>query len=136
MVEDDSMPTIAAPVVTTASGDVRGTDDGRVAVWKGIRYAQPPVGELRWRAPVAAEPWAGVADATAFGAAAPQPLSPAIPLGDGIRMDEDCLFLNVWRRSGRGAGLRPVMVWLHGGAYTFGSASQSIYDGTALVTHG
>jgi para-nitrobenzyl esterase len=110
-----------------------------VSVWKGIRYGAPPVGDLRWRAPVAPEPWTEVADATAFGPVSPQPKSP-IPLGPGTRISEDCLFLNVWAPSGgdaaESAAAKPVMVWVHGGAYIFGSGSQPLYDGRALASRG
>jgi para-nitrobenzyl esterase len=120
----------------TRSGPVRGTDDGQVKVWKGIRYGAPPVGDLRWRAPVAPDPWTDIADATAFGPVSPQPKSP-IPLGPGTRVDEDCLFLNVWAPSGAEAGdTKPVMVWVHGGAYIFGSGSQPLYDGQNLASRG
>lgn len=126
------------PVIETSSGAVRGSDDGRTAVWRGIRYAEAPVGDLRWRAPVPAAPWSGVAEATAFGSTAPQIPNPAVPQGPAPQ-DEDCLFLNVWRPSLREAipcARRPVMVWIHGGAYTLGSASQPIYDGARLVEAG
>lgn len=118
------------PVVQTAAGPVRGTDDGRIATWLGVRYAAPPVGELRWRAPLPPRPWTEVADATAFGPVCPQPKSP-IPMGLGTTSSEDCLFLNVWAPSG--ATGKPVMVWVHGGAYIFGSGSQPLYDGRALA---
>lgn len=117
---------------------MRDTDEGRTAVWRGIRYAEPPVGALRWRAPVPAAPWSGVADATAFGGTSPQIPNPAVPQGPAPQ-DEDCLFLNVWRPSLQEAlpgDRRPVMVWIHGGAYTLGSASQPIYDGSRLVEVG
>ena len=136
MVEDGGRPAIASPVVVTGSGALRGTDDGRVAVWRGVRYAQPPVGDRRWRAPVPVVAPEGVVDTTRFGHAAPQPVNTVIPLGDGVTADEDCLFLNVWRPSRAAARPRPVMVWVHGGAYTFGAASQSVYDGTALAEAG
>ncbi|MGN6426109.1 MAG: carboxylesterase/lipase family protein [Leifsonia sp.] len=136
MVEDGGRPAIASPVIVTGSGALRGTDDGRVAVWRGVRYAQPPVGDRRWRAPVPAVAPDGVVDATRFGHAAPQPVNTVIPLGDGVTADEDCLFLNVWSPSRAAARPRPVMVWVHGGAYTFGAASQSVYDGTALAEAG
>ncbi|WP_025158414.1 carboxylesterase/lipase family protein [Leifsonia aquatica] len=122
-------------VVRIRTGAVRGVAGERAAVWKGIRYAQPPIGARRWRAPVAAEPWEGVADATTFGAAAPQQLTPAISLGPDPELDEDCLFLNVWRPNGGTAG-KPVMVWIHGGAYTYGSASQPLFDAEELATTG
>jgi para-nitrobenzyl esterase len=121
------------PVVHTDAGPVRGADDGQVACWKGLRYAAPPVGKLRWRAPLPPEPWTEVADATRFGPICPQPKSP-VPLGEGTRADEDCLFLNVWAPSDA-HGL-PVMVWVHGGAYIFGSGSQPLYDGRALAAGG
>lgn len=105
-------------------------------MFKGIRYAQPPVGELRWRDPLPAEPADGELDATRFGAVAPQQANPAMSLGTDATQDEDCLFLNVWRPAAAASRARPVMVWLHGGAYTFGSSSQPLYDGTSLVTHG
>lgn len=135
MPEDGVMTPITGPVASTRAGEIVGEDDGRVTVWKGIRYGEAPTGALRWAAPVAARETGGVIHATTFGAAAPQPDNKVIPLGDGVRTDEDCLFLNVWRPSTAAEG-RPVMVWLHGGAYTFGAASQAVYDGTALVTTG
>ncbi len=110
-------------------------DDGRVAVWRGIRYGRPPIGAGRWRAPEPPEPWEGVADASRFGPASPQSRTPGVPLSPDTVFDEDCLFLNVWRPSG-GADRKPVMVWLHGGAYAFGSTAQPIYDASALVTTG
>ena len=123
-------PPITHPVVQTDAGPVRGVDDGLIASWKGVRYAAPPVGELRWRAPLPPEPWVEVADATRYGPICPQPKSP-IPMGPDTTSSEDCLFLNVWAPSG--AGAKPVMVWVHGGAYIFGSGSQPLYDGRALA---
>lgn len=124
-------------VVETTNGPVRGLDDGITKSWRGIRYAAAPVGELRWRAPVPPEPWTEVADAGDFGPVAPQPSNPVIRLGDGIVQDEDCLSLNVSAASGVVAGdARPVMVWVHGGAYIFGSSSQPLYDPRALVSDG
>lgn len=122
------------PVVETRCGPVRGADDGAVASWKGIRYAAPPVDELRWRAPQPPQPWTEIADATLYGAVCPQPDSP-VPLGTGTRSSEDCLFLNVWAPSDvlTGGAAKPVMVWLHGGAYLLGAASQPLYDGRALA---
>lgn len=124
---------VGRPVVETGYGPLRGTDDGRVKTWKGIRYAAAPIGDLRWRAPVPPAPWTEVLDATAFGPVSPQPRSP-IPMGLGTRADEDCLFLNVWAPStADSSALKPVMVWVHGGAYIFGSGSQPLYDGSVLA---
>jgi para-nitrobenzyl esterase len=125
--------TTGHPIVETDAGPVRGSDDGAVACWTGLRYAAAPIGARRWRAPVPPQPWTDVADATGFGPICPQPTSP-VPLGEGTRADEDCLFLNVWAPSG-GRGL-PVLVWVHGGAYIFGSGSQPLYDGRVLAGHG
>ncbi|MEV8369856.1 carboxylesterase/lipase family protein [Microbacterium sp. NPDC064584] len=126
----------APPVATTSRASFRGTASGAAEVFKGIRYAEAPVGERRWRDPVP-HVARGEVDATTFGAIAPQQTNPALNLGPDAVQDEDCLFLNVWRRQGTSedAG-RPVMVWLHGGAYTFGSSSQPMYDGAALVQTG
>ena len=124
-------------VVTTTSGPVRGLDDGITKSWRGIRYAAPPTGERRWRAPVPPEPWPDVVDATTFGPVAPQPNNPVITLGPGAVKDEDCLSLNVWSASVvTPDDPRPVMVWIHGGAYIFGTSSQPLYDGRALVSDG
>ncbi|MFK4729445.1 carboxylesterase/lipase family protein [Agromyces mediolanus] len=124
-------------VARTAAGLVGGRSDGATTVWRGIRYAAPPIGAMRWRAPAPGAPWQGIADAGAFGPAAPQNPNPAVPLGPDIQVSEDCLFLNVRAPSnvGPGDGL-PVMVWVHGGAYTFGSASQPLFDGRSLVERG
>jgi para-nitrobenzyl esterase len=129
--------TIDNPVVETAYGPVRGTDDGRVRAWKGIRYAAPPVGDLRFRAPEPPERWTEVADATTFGPACPQPPLPNIPLDLGAPQSEDCLRLNIWASSDIEPGdAKPVMVWLHGGAYILGSSSQPLYDGRRLAGSG
>lgn len=103
-------------------------------IWRGIRYAQPPVGEARWRAPVAQPPALGVVDALEFSPVCPQPINPAVPLPADAVFDEDCLALNVW--APEGADPLPVMVWLHGGAYTYGSGSQTVFDGSALAAGG
>ena len=123
-------------IAEAPAGRFAGERRDGVRVWRGIRYALPPVGGLRWRDPVAAPDAEGEVVADAYGAAAPQRANPAIPLGPGTVMDEDCLFLNVWAPGVVGAVPRPVMVWVHGGAYTFGSASQPLFDGASLVDAG
>ncbi|MEV7769623.1 carboxylesterase/lipase family protein [Microbacterium sp. NPDC086615] len=130
------MPTSATgPVAEAPAGSFRGRIENGARRWLGIRYAQAPVGDLRWRAPLPAADLAGTIDAVSFGPACPQPPSP-LPLGDGIAQDEDCLFLNVWTPDADTPAPRPVMVWLHGGAYVFGAASQRTYDGARLATAG
>ncbi|KAA0094077.1 carboxylesterase/lipase family protein [Mycolicibacterium sp. P1-18] len=126
-----------APVVDTAYGPVRGIDDGRVKSWRGVRYAAPPVGELRWRSPQPPERWTDVADASRVGPACYQPTDPRIPLDLGAPQGDDSLTLNVWATSDTEAGAgKPVMVWVHGGAYVLGSAAQSLYRGRALASGG
>lgn len=124
-------------LVETVAGPIRGIADGGVTTWKGVRYAAPAVGELRWRAPQPVEPWTNVVDATHFGLVCPQPVDPRIPIDLGAPQGEDCLTLNVWASSDISAGDRkPVMVWVHGGAYILGSASQPLYDGKMMAASG
>ncbi len=125
-----------SPLVLTPSGAFRGVALHDAEVFKGIRYAQPPVGERRWRDPRPADPVEGEVDATQFGTVAPQQVNPAMSLGAEAIQNEDCLFLNVWRPASPSSTRRPVMVWLHGGAYTFGSSSQPLYDGASIVANG
>ena len=125
----------AATRVETSTAVLDGYVDDRGAhVWLGIPYAKPPVGPLRWRAPLPPEPEAGVRDATRFGAACPQIAS---PLGGAPEAfygelwgDEDCLFLNVYAPAGERSDL-PVLVWVHGGGNTIGHSG--FYDGTPLA---
>ncbi len=129
--------TIDNPVVETTYGPVRGMDDGQVRTWKGIRYAAPPVGDLRFRAPEPPKRWTEVADAITFGPACPQPPLPNIPLDLGAPQSEDCLSLNIWASTDIEPGdAKPVMMWLHGGAYILGSSSQPLYDGRRLAGSG
>ncbi|MBV8928403.1 MAG: carboxylesterase/lipase family protein, partial [Mycobacteriaceae bacterium] len=124
-------------VIETTHGPVRGSDNGRVTAWKGVRYAAPPLDELRWRAPQPPQPWTEIADATRPGPVCPQPQLPGVPLDLGAPQHEDCLTLNIWASSGTAPGdAKPVMVWIHGGAYVLGSASQPLYDGTLLASGG
>ena len=114
-------------VVETAYGPVRGADDGPITSWKGVRYAAPPTGDLRWRAPQPPEKWTEVADAGALGRVCPQPVEPRIPIDLGAPQGDDCLTLNIWASSDIAGGDRkPVMVWIHGGAYVLGSANQPL----------
>jgi para-nitrobenzyl esterase len=105
-------------------------------VFRGVPFARPPVGPLRLRPPQPPEPWSGEREATTFGPAAPQPggsLESTL-FSDIAVTSEDCLYLNVWTPGG--AGRRPVMVWIHGGAFVFGAGSQVFYDGSALARCG
>lgn len=105
--------------------------DDAIRVFKGIPYAQPPVGPLRWRPPVAARPWPGIRPAAVFAPDCPQTLEVG---SRAPRQSEDCLYLNIW--SPREASKAPVMVWVHGGSYVSGSGSEERLDGTALARQG
>jgi para-nitrobenzyl esterase len=125
------------PIVETSLGRLRGAREGDLAVFRGVPFAAAPVGERRFRAPEPAEPWPGVRDAARFGPSAPQLPVPfdLIPGLDVGPTDEDCLFLNVFT-PGPGGGRRPVLVWIHGGAFTIGSGSQAMYDPRPLARRG
>jgi para-nitrobenzyl esterase len=124
----------ARVLVDTTSGPVRGFQEDGVRYWRGIPYACPPVGALRWRAPQRPTASVSVIDARDFGAVCPQPPNPMIALAPGTRQDEDCLTLNIAAPPGCDPGDPcPVMVWVHGGAYLFGASSQPLFDPKVLV---
>jgi len=111
--------------------------DTAVRVFRGIPYAAPPVGKLRWRAPQPAAHWDGVREADQFGAICMQPaFRGANPPANQPKMSEDCLFLNVWTAATSARERRPVMVWIHAGGYQTGSGSAPGYDGEALAKKG
>lgn len=126
-------PAFAEDPVTTTSGVVSGaeTRDELVEVFKGIPFAAPPVGDLRWRPPQPPAVWDGVRRCDAFGAKSLQRKG-----WDKGGQSEDCLYLNVWRPRNSGTEKRPVMVWIHGGGFTQGSGHQPGYDGTQLAKRG
>lgn len=130
-------PAVANAIVDAPAGELRGTSEAGLRVFRGIPFAKPPVGPLRWRAPEKLPRWDGVRDATAFGAACFQPkpqlsgiYAPAAPLP----MSEDCLTLNIWAPAK--AMNAPVFFWIHGGALTTGSSREAMYDGTKLAERG
>ncbi len=130
--------------VQTTGGALQGIPgkDASVTVFRGISYAAPPVGNLRWRAPQAAHSWAGIRHADRFGNICVQnPLKPGsfyqVEFYESPEpMSEDCLYLNVWTAASSASEKRPVMVWLHGGGFVEGSGSLPSFDGERLASKG
>ena len=123
--------------VRTQGGLVQGATEDGLAVYKGIPFAAPPIGDLRWRAPQPPPSWTGVRDATKFAPACMQ-ISFANPtLGmEAVQTSEDCLYLNIWTPAKSPAGRLPVMVWIYGGGFTIGATSTSQYNGANLAQKG
>ena len=132
--------------IVTKQGAVQGllSQDGRTVIFRGVPYAQPPVGGLRFRRPQAHQPWEGVRDCTQFG--------PRCPQADLASMDfygrefyddlvppedEDCLYLNIWTPAEAGpASKLPVLFWIHGGAFMHGCSSEKEFDGEGFARKG
>jgi para-nitrobenzyl esterase len=128
----------APPTVEIAQGRLTGLTAGGVHQFRGIPYAAPPVGELRWRPPQAPADWRGTRDATRFGAVCPQALRPGYSL-EALRdlpMREDCLHLNVWTPDTAPAQPLPVMVWILPGSFMMGDGSMPRYESSALARQG
>jgi para-nitrobenzyl esterase len=135
MQREDAPMAAADPVVQTKAGQIRGSVENGAAVFRGIPFARPPVGDLRFRAPEPPERWEGVRDATAFGPQAPQADFPGEPRPTTSADTGEWLTLNVWTPDVEARTL-PVLVWIHGGAYLFGSAAQEGYDGGRFARSG
>jgi len=142
-----------SPIALTTNGPVAGNAVGGAFAFKGIRYGAPPTGALRFLPPQKPLPWTGINPALNFGPPAMQMPSgtageePKTPLAQSLQTvyptlaewkinSEDCLFLNVWTPSGSAASTRPVMVWLHGGGFAYGSGAWPAYDGAHLARKG
>ena len=136
------------PIATTQSGAVAGVDDGAITRFLGVPYAAPPVGALRFAEAQPPQPWSDVRDATQRGCIAPQytpsaaELEKALPgldieplIGGNQVQGDDFLVLNIWKPSGPQTAL-PVMVFIHGGAFTGGAGAADVYDGSAFARQG
>ena len=130
----------------TEYGKVRGiaADDPRVTVFKGIPFAKPPVGKLRWKAPEPPEPWEGVRDCIEFGPASMQDIPGVNPdlyarefhVDSDIPISEDSLYLNIWTGAKSTDEKLPVLVWIYGGAFQWGYTSEMEFNGERLARHG
>jgi len=128
--------TATAEIVCTEQGAIHGAIEGQTLAFKGIPYARPPLGTLRWKPPVPPMPWEGVREGSRYAAMCPQ------LVGQQVRGDEDCLYVNVWRPRETKQGTLPVMIWLTGGGNHSLSGQGSpqfggvIYNGEQLVPQG
>ena len=130
---------MVSTTVETAYGKLEGKQVGPVIQWRGVPFAAPPVGRLRFQPPEPPRPWAGVRDATTFASPSAQPAAPMEVMfgaGDGPQGAEDCLYLNVYAPVEPAAERLPVMCWIHGGAFTGGSGSTPWYNGSRFSAGG
>jgi para-nitrobenzyl esterase len=126
----------ASDVATVEAGKLRGVSKEGIVAFKGVPYAAPPIGNLRWRAPRPVERWKGVRSAEKYGHDCMQLPFPSDAAPLGTTPAEDCLVLNVWTPAGKSKSKLPVMVWIYGGGYVNGGSSPAVYDGTQFAKQG
>jgi para-nitrobenzyl esterase len=133
-------PAKTAMIINLDSGKITGLiigKDPEIRVFKGIPYAAPPVGNLRWKPPQPVTPWEGVRECNTFGPVSPQPdILSRLYKTMFDKISEDCLYLNIWTSAKDSKAALPVMVWIHGGGNISGAASIPFYDGEALARQG
>ena len=128
MLVELAAPAQESPTVNVTGGKIQGSALGSGgAVFKGIPFAAPPVGDLRWREPMPVKPWPAIRDATKFGPRCMQ---------NGMGVSEDCLYLNVWTPEWPSKSRKPVMLWIHGGGNFAGASSDAVFDGESLARRG
>jgi para-nitrobenzyl esterase len=132
-----ALPVVGADRIKTANGVVEGmTEQSGIHVFRGIPFAAPPVGDLRWKAPQPVKDWAGVRSATQFGPRCMQRrvFNDMVFRSNGV--SEDCLYLNVWTPAASASERRPVLVYFYGGGYVAGDGSEPRYDGESMARKG
>jgi para-nitrobenzyl esterase len=122
--------------VRSMGGQLQGVVADGVSSFKGIPFAAPPVGDLRWKAPLPAKGWTGVKKADAYAPGCMQDPSMVKMVGASVGVSEDCLYLNVWTAAKTAEDKRPVMVWIHGGAFVGGMTGTPMFDGTKFAQNG
>jgi para-nitrobenzyl esterase len=122
--------------VKVEGGQVEGTIEDGITIYRGIPFAEPPVGDLRWRAPMPARKWKGVLKAAKFAPACPQQKNIVTAYYTKYGMSEDCLYLNIWKPNISENEKLPVVVWIHGGGFNMGSTSQDATTGEKLARKG